>query len=118
MAELPAYTIEVARLFDAPARAEGYEARYRAEFDALVRTAGAEEVRARCGSDRFEECDLSKLDALFLEVKAEYERPQEDAQAKRIDEMARQLDRIDLDKLGKVLDLAGRSQVRQGFRRS
>ena len=69
MADLPAYTIEVARLFDAPSRAEGLEARYRAEFDALTKTVGPEALRGRCGSDRFEACDLSKLDALFSEVK-------------------------------------------------
>lgn len=117
MPELPAYTIEVARLFDAPAHAEGFEARYRAEYDALAKTVGTDALRERCGSERFEGCDLAKLDALFLEVKAEYERPQEEAQAKRLDEMARQLDRIDLDKLGRVLSLADRPQTRQGFRR-
>lgn len=117
MPELPAYTIEMARLFDAPAHAQGVEERYRAEYDALARALGTDQLRERCGSERFEECDLARLDALFLRVKAEYEAPQEEAQARRLDELAKQLGRIDLDKLSRVLELGTRQQARQGFRR-
>lgn len=116
-AQLPTYTIAVARLFDEPSHAEDFEGRYRAEFKALAAVLGDEGMREEVGSAEFEACDLSALDAAFQRVKGEYEAPAERAQAERLDKVAETLAKLDLDKLARVAEMTSRPQTRQGFRR-
>ncbi|WP_307739343.1 hypothetical protein [uncultured Parolsenella sp.] len=116
MSDLPAYTIEVARLFEAPASADGMEARYRAEFKAVERAYGKEGLAERLGSDRFEEVDLARLDALFTETKDEYEQPQTEARVRQFQGIAEQMQALDLDKLSRVAELVERPRTRRGFR--
>lgn len=116
MAELPVYTIEIARLFNAPASAEGFEDRYRAEHKALLRVLGRDGLAEAVGSDRFEDCDLSALEAEFTRVKAEFEAPQGAAVDEQIARISERLDRLPVDKLAKVAEIMDRPQVRRGFR--
>lgn len=116
MRELPTYTIEIMRLFEAPADLFGEE-RYRAEFRAVSRVIGREELAAELGSADFEQCDLAALDALFIELKGEFESPQEAAQRAQMARIGELLDGLDLDKLDRLSALMERPRSRQGFRR-
>lgn len=115
--ELPSYTIAVARLFNAPAQAGGFEERYRAEFEAVASVLDADELEAAIGSTGFETCDLSALEETFLSIKAEFERPQMEAKKRELAELNDTLSAVDLDKLARVASLMAKPQSRQGFRR-
>lgn len=115
--DMPPYTIEVARLFDAPSRADGMEERYRAMFRAVSRVLGPAEMAEAVGSAEFEGCDLSELEAEFTRIRAEFERPRERAQEEAIDRVSQMLAKLDLDKLARVSELVSGERTRQGFRR-
>lgn len=112
----PSYTIKVAKAFDAAAKEQDFEARYRAKHNALSDVLDPSEMDAYGVAQAFSECDLALLDKAFAEVKAEYEAPMAEAQGSEIDRIAAQLDRIPTDKIKALDALLGKPRARQGFR--
>jgi len=112
----PIYTIKVAKAFEAAAKEQDFEARYRAKHKALADVLGADEMEAYGVAQSFGECDLAALEKAFAEVKAEYEAPMAEAQGSEIDRIAAQLERIPTDKIQALDALLSRPRGRQGFR--
>ena len=109
--KLRKYTPKLARKREAAARSERGEASWKARYDFLKEA--VEDFEEELDGSRFEDVDVSLLDALFTRVCEEYDRPANEAAAEALE---RNLASLDLERLQSALEAAERLADRQVFR--
>lgn len=96
--ELPRYTMEVARLMDAPRQAEGTAA-WRAMLQAVSRVYDEAWLAEEIGGRRLEEVDLIELRGLYDDTRAAYGEGERQAGARSVADAMSVLDSIPVDRL-------------------
>lgn len=96
--ELPRYTLDVARLMDAPRQAEGVAA-WRAMWQALGRVYDAGWLADELGGTRLEDVDLVELRRLWDETRTAYGEGERESSARSMAEAMSVLDGVPLERL-------------------
>lgn len=96
--QLPRYTVEVARLMDAPRQAEGVEA-YRAMLRAAARLYDEAWLAEELGGRRLEDVDLIALRGLYEDTRSAYGEGERQAGARSMADAMAVLDSIPVDRL-------------------
>lgn len=96
--ELPRYTVEVARLMDAPRQAEGTAA-WRAMLQAVSKVYDEAWLADELGGRRLEDVDLIALRALYEDTRSAYGEGERQAGARSMADAMAVLDSIPVDRL-------------------
>ena len=96
--ELPRYTVEVARLMDAPRQAEGTAA-WRAMLQAVSKVYDEAWLADELGGRRLEDVDLIALRALYEDTRSAYGEGERHAGARSMADAMAELDSIPVDRL-------------------
>lgn len=115
--ELPTYTPKVAKLFEAPSKATEQEAKWQAQFSAVVATIGKDNTTAELGATSYTECDLIALENLFNTIYSAYRMPLVDSRVAEVQQVLAGIDIAQFERLAAAVEtLTKAQQPRAGFK--